>query len=307
MDRHRLAFNTNQRHSQTPLIPHIFDKAQTTTYQLNYIMFESSAYYQEVASYYDDDARDFEQRYEVNPVLQRIRADFRRITEQHDFTHALEIGCGPGFDVAHFAATYPDRHISAIDVSSQMIRLAQKKSQDAGLHNTSFAVGSVEHLSELFPETRFDLVFVYFGGLNTVENLPAAASLIADHCTPGATLVLTFVNRFYLTEIPLWLANRRFDKAFERILNRWNGYSDHRKIPSQPYSSADIKHAFAPVADITYRRGYSLFYPAWYRSHLLRRMGGLSDWLWKADTLLSRTPLWNIGEYSLYTMNVKGK
>lgn len=268
-------------------------------------MFEPSAYYQEVASYYDDDARDFEQRYEVNPVLQRIRADFRRITEQHTFTHALEIGCGPGFDVAHFAATYPDRHISAIDVSPEMIRLAQKKSLDAGLHNTSFAVGSVEHLSEVFPESRFDLVFVYFGGLNTVEDLPAAAAYIADRCAPGATLVLTFVNRFYITEIPLWLAKRRFDKAFERILNRWNGYSDHRKIPSQPYSSGDIKRAFAPVADITYRRGYSLFYPAWYRSHLLRGMGSWSERLWKADTLLSHTPLWNMGEYSLYTMKVK--
>ncbi|MCH8524253.1 MAG: class I SAM-dependent methyltransferase [Balneolales bacterium] len=266
-----------------------------------------STYYKEVASYYDDDARDFEQRYEVNPVLQRIRGDFRRVTEQHTFSRALEIGCGPGFDVEYFAQTYPDRHIAAIDVSPEMIHLASRKVKEAGLSNTSFAVGSVEQLASAFPDTRFDLVYVYFGGLNTVEDLGLAARHIAEQCTPGATLVLTFVNRYYLTEIPLWLANGRFDKAFERVNNRWRGYSDHRKIPSRPYSSRDIHKAFEPVADITYRRGYSLFFPAWYRSHLLKKLGNSAEKLWNIDAFLSRTPFWNMGEYSLYTMKVKGR
>lgn len=262
-------------------------------------------YYQEVASYYDDDARDFEQRYEVNPVLQRIRGAFREITEREPFTHALEIGCGPGFDVEYFAATYPGRKVSAIDVSPGMIELAQRRCDAAGLTNVSLGVGSVEDIPQVFPGQKFDLLFVYFGGLNTVFDLRKAAADLREVCTPDARLVLTFVNRYYLTEIPLWLLMRRFDKAFERVTNRWRGYSDLRKIPSRPYSAGDIRRAFSPDFTIGYRRGFSLFYPAWYRSHLLPKLGSKAETLWKIDSVLAKTPLWNTGEYSLYEMRVK--
>lgn len=265
----------------------------------------SSRYYEEVASYYDDDARDFEQRYEVNPVLQRIRGAFREITEREPFTQALEIGCGPGFDVEYFAARYPDRQVSAIDVSPGMIELAKKRCVAAGLTNVHFGVGSVEDIPAQFPDTRFDLIFVYFGGLNTVFDLRKAAEDLRRVCTPDARLVLTFVNRYYLTEIPLWLLMRRFDKAFERITNRWRGYSDHRKIPSRPYSAGDIRRAFGPDFALGYRRGFSLLYPAWYRSHLLPKLGGTAEKLWRLDNLLAKTPLWNTGEYSLYEMRMK--
>lgn len=263
---------------------------------------DSERYYGEIASYYDDDARDFEQRYEENPVLQRIRSSFRKHTEKQPFRQALEIGCGPGFDVAYFAEKYPDRSVSAIDVSPGMIELARRRCEQQQLRNVDFAVGSTEHIGMAFPERQFDLIFVYFGGLNTVADLRASARHIRASCSLDARLVLTFVNRFYLTEIPLWLATRRFDKAFERITNKWRGYSDHRKIDSRTYAAKDIRKAFGADFRITSRRGYSLFYPAWYRAHLLPKLGRSANALWKLDKALRRTPLWNIGEYSLYEM-----
>ncbi len=262
-------------------------------------------YYDEVATYYDDDARDFEERYDENPVLQRIRKSFRHITERESFTNALEIGCGPGFDVEYFAGKYPDRNLHAIDISPEMIRLARDRCHSREISNAQFAVGSVEDISEAFGETKFDLVYVYFGGLNTVFDLDKAAADIRGVCTGDARLVLTFVNRYYITEIPLWLAKGRFDKAFERIRGRWNGYSDHRKIPSRVLSVSDIKRAFGDHFSITQKRGYSLFYPAWYRSHLLTKLGTTAETLWKLDNLIAKTPFWNIGEYSLYEMHVK--
>lgn len=263
-------------------------------------------YYQDVASYYDEDARDFEQRYEENPVLQRIRNAFREITEKAAFTTALEIGCGPGFDVEYFASKYPDREVYAIDISPSMVELAKKRCAERKLDNAHFAAGSVEDIAALFPERQFDLVFVYFGGLNTVYDLKEAARRIRLICAPDVRLVLTFVNRFYLTEIPLWMAKGRFGKAFQRITNRWRGYSDLREIPSRPYSAGDIRRAFGADFNIVGKRGFSLFYPAWYRSHLLPKMGGKAEKLWNLDSFLSRTPFWNMGEYSLYEMNAKG-
>ncbi len=262
-------------------------------------------YYQKVASYYDEDARDFEQRYEENPVLQRIRNAFRKITEEIPFECALEIGCGPGFDVEYFASKYPDRQFYAIDISPRMIELARKRCADSRLINTHCAAGTVEDVRELFPDREFDLVFVYFGGLNTVYDLREAARHIRSFCTPDARLVLTFVNRFYLTEIPLWLVKGRFGKAFERITNRWKGYSDFKEIPSRPCSAGDVRRAFSPDFDIVGKQGFSLFYSVWYRSHLLSGLGSKAEWLWNLDRFLSRTPFWNMGEYSLYDMRVK--
>ena len=262
-------------------------------------------YYKEVASYYDEDARDFEQRYVTNPVLQRIRSSFREITEKVPFESALEIGCGPGFDVEYFAEKYPDRQIYAIDVSPGMIHLARERCGEKNLDNTRFATGSVEVIREVFNNPTFDLIFTYFGGLNTVYDLQEAAGHLRHSCTTDARLVLTFVNRYDLTEIPLWLVKGRFDKAFERITNKWRGYSDLRKIPSRPCSAGDIRRAFSRNFRIVGKRGYSLFYPAWYRSHLLPKLGKKSDTLWKLDHYLSRTPFWNIGEYSLYEMRAK--
>jgi ubiquinone/menaquinone biosynthesis C-methylase UbiE len=263
---------------------------------------QAQAYYGEVAAYYDDDARDFEQRYEENPVLKRIRQSFRRITDEQPFTRALEIGCGPGFDVEFFARRYPDRHFHAIDISPEMIRLARKRCDEAGIGNVEFATGSVEDIARAFGDLKFDLIFVYFGGLNTVYDLSDAARQLRAICTDDARLVLTFVNRYYITEIPLWLVKGRVDRAFERIRNRWRGYSDHRKIPSRVLSRGDITRAFGPEFTITRNRGYSVLYPAWYRSHLLRPLGRVAELLWRADELISATPLRNTGEYSLYVM-----
>ena len=49
----------------------------------------------------------------------------------------LEIGCGPGFDVAWFAGRFPDREITGIDISQNMVNLAQKRISSLGLSNAT--------------------------------------------------------------------------------------------------------------------------------------------------------------------------
>lgn len=263
---------------------------------------DQSEYYKEVASYYDDDARDFEQRYDENPVLQKIRNSFREVTERTPFKNILELGCGPGFDVEYFARKYPESIVYAIDISPEMIELTRKRCQMQGLENVKLAVGSAEDIEKVFSGQKFDMIYVYFGGLNTVFDLEKAARDLRLSCTDNATLVLTFVNRYYVTEIPLWLVKGRFGKAFERLRGNWRGYSDFRKIPSRVLSHKDIRKAFSSSFSIVYKRGYSILYPAWYRSHLLKPLSGKAELLWNVDERLSRTPFWNTGEYSLYEM-----
>lgn len=263
-------------------------------------------YYKNVAAYFDDDASDFEARYQQNPVLKRLREEFRAFTELSTFQNVLEIGCGPGIDLIYFGRKYPNSRIFGIDISEGMVEIAQKNIREQKLENVRAAAGSIEKIEELFPGQKFDLIYVYFGALNTVYDLRKAADILHKIGNPEVKLVLTFVNRFYLMDIPMFLMSGRFKQAFARLFGNWKGYSPHKTLNSRCYSAKDIKKAFSKNFNIKKRRGFSIFYPAWYRYNHLKRFGGKwSERFWKWDEKLSKTPLWNTGEYSLYVMENK--
>ncbi len=143
------------------------------------------SYYREVGHYYDKDAVDFERRYQLNPALQRIRQSFRERVKSHPQSTVLEVGFGPGFDLIHFAEQFPEQQYYGIDVSAEMVRLTQEKIDSNRLKNGQVAQGSVEHLTTLFPEVKFDMVYVFFGALNTVDDLDHAMSCLREVLKPG--------------------------------------------------------------------------------------------------------------------------
>jgi hypothetical protein len=56
-------------------------------------------YYNEIGTYYDTDASDFDSRYWENPVLQQIRQSFREEVKRYPAHSMLEVGCGTGLDL----------------------------------------------------------------------------------------------------------------------------------------------------------------------------------------------------------------
>ena len=266
----------------------------------------SSKYYQKVAAYYDRDAGDFEERYWRNSVLQRIRQSFREVVKAHSFGHVLEIGCGTGLDVSHFGSIYPEGKVYGIDISPAMVAHASKSAQNLGLENVSLKVGTAENLQMLFPEVQFDHIYVFFGALNTVADLHQVAGIIRSRMKRNGTMVLTFVNKWYLVDVLINLLKFRFKSAFRRFREVWGGYSDLKYLESRCLSPREIKQAFGDDFQITHRRGYSILYPAWYRSHWVYRLGRRAcDILWDADRMLNHTPAWCLGEYALYSFKVK--
>ena len=156
------------------------------------------SYYDKVGTYYDKDAVDFEQRYHQNSALQRIRQSFRQHTKSYEQESILEIGFGPGFDLVHFAEQYPNRKYYGLDVSAEMVRLTQEKIDQMGLKNAYVAQGSVEDIVTLFPQVNYDLTYVFFGVLHTVDNLDSAFSDLRSVLQPRGKMVLTFVNKYFI-------------------------------------------------------------------------------------------------------------
>lgn len=267
---------------------------------------DSHKYYQQVADYYDREACNYEERYWSNPVAQRIRQSFREEVKVHAFEHILEIGCGTGLDATHFGSIFPKRRVYGIDIAPAMVTHATRKVQVLGLENVQIAVGTPEYLTEQFPDVKFDLIYVFFGALNTMPELQYMAGLLRDRLNPNGNMVLTFVNKWYLADTLIHILKLRFQRAFRRFRKDWGGYSDLYHLESRCFSPREIREAFGDHFQLIHTRGYSILFPAWYRVPLAHRLGRrLCDFLWDIDRILSNTPAWCLGEYALYTFRAR--
>ena len=256
-------------------------------------------YYQKASTYYDKDANDFDERYWKNPVLQQMRQSFREEVKRFPGMHMLEIGCGTGVDLIHFGKTHPDRKICGLDISKEMIRLSHKKIRKNKINNIEVYKGSAEDIDNLFPQTLFDTIYVFFGALNTVKDLDLMANKLKKVLKPGGILVLTFVNKWYLAGMIIESIRFHFSQAFARIKPVWGGYSPFKYVPSKCYSPKEIKKAFCKFT-LLKSRGYCIVHPAWYYIHINRRLGKMRNILWKTDQYLGKSFLWKFGEYTLF-------
>lgn len=262
------------------------------------------SYYDKVGTYYDKDAVDFEQRYHQNPALQRIRQSFRQHTKSYEQTTVLEVGFGPGFDLVHFAEQFPDRKFYGIDISAEMVRLTQEKIDRMGLKNAWVAKGSVEDINVLFPTVQFDMIYVFFGALNTVNDLKGAFADLREVLSSGGRMVLTFVNKYYIGGTLIELLKLKPKFAFARWKKVWGGYSPTNFLASRCYRPGQIKKL--AQLECTYSRGYSIFYPAWYYHKFHRFIPkSVLHLLWRLDERIARSPLGKWGEYMLYTFEKK--
>jgi SAM-dependent methyltransferase len=162
----------------------------------------------------------------------------------------------------------------------------------------------VENIQELFPGRQFDLIYVYFGALNTVKDLAVAAGHLDRALAPGGKLVITVINKWYLAGMLLPLLKGKTTIAFQRLRQTWGGYSTSRHLDSKCYTPRAIRKAFEGYKAIR-RRGYSIVFPAWYQDGLRKKLGSLAKLLWKTDGLLNFTPFWSKGEYTLFVLERK--
>jgi ubiquinone/menaquinone biosynthesis C-methylase UbiE len=260
-------------------------------------------YYKKVQEYYNEDSYNFEDRYWENETLQRIRNSFREETDISVGSTVLEIGYGPGLDLIYFAKNNPKSRFYGVDISDGMFRHAQKQADKDNIDNLELEVGSFEDVENLFPDQKFDLIYVYFGALNTVENIEEVQFALKKILNPKGKLVLTFVNKWYLMSIIKPMLKFKFSVATKRLGKVWGGYSPNKFLESRCYTSQEII-AFFSEFNLDYKRGYSILFPAWYENHIYKKYPKRCERLWKIDQFLQKTTCWNFGEYSLYIFSL---
>jgi SAM-dependent methyltransferase len=253
----------------------------------------------ETGAYYDAFAEVAEERYTSNHVLVRVREAFRRAVEPHAAASVLDVGCGPGTDLAWFAERYPRRRYAGIDVSPRMVELARAR---LAARLVRIERGCTEDIPRVFPGEQFDLVYSFFGPLNTEPDLGGAVGALTQAVAPGGVLVLTFVGRTFVLDAAQNFLRGRPRRAVARFTDRWTGYSHQTPLDASLYFARQIEAHFAPAFQVERREGFSIVYPAWYRADRFQPNGALVRALWITDRALNRTPLWSAGEHLLYVL-----
>ena len=262
-------------------------------------------YYETVGRYYDKDSLDYDKRYWSNSILQNIRQEFREELYKISFSNALEIGFGTGIDLIHFGRNLPERNFFGLDVSKKMVQITKSKIKSENLGNIKVKYGSSDSISENFPNKKFDLIYVFFGALNTVENFNNSARILYKNLNEDGHIIVSFVNKFYLADIFINLMKLNLNKAFLRQKKIWGGYSPTKFLESKCVSAKEVRKAFSFDGIEIKRKGFSITYPAWYRDSLRKKLGFLNKYLSIFDDILNKTPLWQFGEYSFFIFKKK--
>jgi SAM-dependent methyltransferase len=171
----------------------------------------------ETARAFDAVADEYHDSNTANPILQHMRDRAVATLRRHVPAGAtvLDLGCGPGTDhPAMLAAGY---RVTAIDISPEMVRRAQRRADAAGgPHRPTILCRSIDDL-DTFPSASFDAAFSNLGPLNCVDDLARAARLIHGVVRPGGVVVVSVIGRVCPWEIALHCARGDFNRAFLRF------------------------------------------------------------------------------------------
>ena len=96
----------------------------------------------------------------------------------------LEVGCGTGSTALIFAADVA--HITASDLSPNMIKIAAKKAREQGVSNVKFVAADL--FDPIIEGGSFDVVLA-LNLLHLVEDVPSAISHINGLLKPGGTFI----------------------------------------------------------------------------------------------------------------------
>lgn len=133
----------------------------------------------------------------------------------------LDIGCGAGQTTREAARVAVEGNAIGVDVSSEMLEVARRRSDEAGLRNVAFEQGDAQH--HAFAAASFDLCISRFGVMFFTDPAAALAN-IARALRPGARLVWM-----------VWQSQQR---------NEWSGAIQQALTPTTA-ASADVSRPFS--------------------------------------------------------------
>ena len=142
-----------------------------------------------------------------------------------DGKRILELGCGPGFNLKVLQDL--GAIVSGVEIRRDLI---------GGVPDVDIRYGDAEHLDDIFPDDRFDLIYSEDFFCNAVmdqEKSGRIATQTYRHTTEGGAGIHQII--YEKMELPLyllglWISNRETGRDHQTIENRfWNMSEDERE------------------------------------------------------------------------------
>jgi ubiquinone/menaquinone biosynthesis C-methylase UbiE len=152
---------------------------------------------------------------------------------------ALDLGCGPGYLAVRLAQQSPELHVAGIDLSEEMLNLAQEHARRAGVEQrTTFRRGDARQIP--FPNGSLDLV-VSTLSLHHWSDPVAALDEIARVLKPGGGFYIFDLRRdmsapFYLL---VWTATQFVVPAALHRINEPMGSRNAAYTPEEVKALAE--------------------------------------------------------------------
>lgn len=128
------------------------------------------------------------QKYAAQPVKDVAAFDRKKaITRQHLHPRStvVEFGCGTGSLALELSSHAGQVH--AIDVSAEMIRIAERKKADQGVTNVTFHTGTLEAMRPRIP-AEVDAVWAY-SILHLVDDRTSTLKTVFELLKPGGVFI----------------------------------------------------------------------------------------------------------------------
>src|ERR1700760_1313332 len=125
-------------------------------------------------------------------------------------TDVLEVGVGTGLALPHYN---PDKRVTGIDLSKEMLRKARKRTREDGLTNVQ-ALHEMDAEATSFDENAFDIAV----GMFVASVVPNPRRLLAEMrrlVRPGGDILL--VNHFAAAKGPRWWLESAMAPASRRL------------------------------------------------------------------------------------------
>ena len=175
----------------------------------------------------------------LNKYRYHIVLDMISRLELHQNSTTLDIGCGPGHLAIELARMGFDAQ--GIDISSEMIRIAEDAAKEQNIFSVNFKVGDIESLD--YPDNTFNLVT----GLGIFEYLETDRPLLAEVnrvLSVGGIFVTNITNLYSYQHLfePFY---RRIKKSssIRRILSRLKPIISDSKSVITDMNFAPRKHS----------------------------------------------------------------